>query len=253
VDLVEEGELEPHVALRNLVALLLNKSEHFKEMAAEACAEVEGFIKARPSSDQVIAFVKSFVDQSSYSARVFEIALHCVFQVLEDHDILQGSLKPLCQMRSANKKHGNIGDVEVTEGPETLEILEAWDAKYGKEYLRDELDELSEKLAGHPETKIAGFVVNKEPNLKKEILDRIGELEQIHGIKLRIEAFDKWVRVQLDRSGVAGDIAAREWLLAFAKSLCQMSRDRAPIDEPADTWVHELRDLAETASKKLRR
>ena len=253
VDLVEKDKLDPQVALRNFVVLLLNKSEHFKEMAAETYQRVEVFVKAKPSADQVIVFVKSFIDQSSYSARVFEIALHCVFQVLEDHDALHGSLKPLCQMRSANKKHGNIGDVEVTEGPETLEILEAWDAKYGKSYLRDELDELSEKLASHPETKTAGFVVDTEPNLKKEILDRIAELEQLHSVKLKIESFDKWVRSQLERSGVARDIAAREWLLAFAKALCQMSRDRAPIDEPADAWVHELRDLTEAATKNPRR
>ncbi len=37
-------------------------------------------------------------------------------------------------MRSANKKHGNIGDLEVLE---KSNIIEAWDAKYGKAYLRD--------------------------------------------------------------------------------------------------------------------
>ena len=36
------------------------------------------------------------------------------------------SLKPLSQMRSANKKHGNIGDIELLED---RQIVEAWDAK----------------------------------------------------------------------------------------------------------------------------
>lgn len=250
VDLVEKKQMEPRIALKNLIALLLNKSEQFKKMASEAFETVESFIKGKPPADRVIGFVRSFVDQSSYSARVFEIALHSVFQVLEDNDVLQGTLKPLCQMRSANKKHGNIGDVEVTEGPETLEILEAWDAKYGKTYLRDELDELGEKLAGHPETKVVGFVVDQKPNLKKEIVERISELEQLHGVQLTIESFDIWVRHQLDRSGLDRDVAARKWLSAFAKSMCQMSRDRAPIDEPADVWVNELRNLAGLEVKK---
>jgi hypothetical protein len=36
-------------------------------------------------------------------------------------------LKPLSQMRSANKKHGNIGDIEILEA---RQIIESWDAKY---------------------------------------------------------------------------------------------------------------------------
>ena len=90
--------------------------------------------------ESAISFIKSFVDESPYSARVFEIAMHAFFQVLQDKNVFEGVLKPLCQMRSANKKHGNIGDIEIVKKHGGLEILESWDAKYGKPYLRDELE-----------------------------------------------------------------------------------------------------------------
>ena len=61
----------------------------------------------------------------------------------ESHLLGDLDLVPMSQMRSANKKHGNIGDVELREG---RVIVEAWDAKYGKPYLRDELEELRDKI-----------------------------------------------------------------------------------------------------------
>jgi len=42
------------------------------------------------------------------------------------------------------------------------------------------MEELHEKLQEHPETKLAGFVVDENPNLKPEIKKRIEELEQNH-------------------------------------------------------------------------
>ena len=108
----------------------------------------------------------------------FEIALHSLFQVLEDHNTFDGYLKPLSQMRSANKKHGNIGDIEVVAGLQGMHIIESWDAKYGKSYLRDELEELKDKLGEHPETAVAGFVVNQTPDLTSEIADRTDELQR---------------------------------------------------------------------------
>ena len=68
--------------------------------------------------------------------------MHSLFQVLEDQGSFEGGfLKPLSQMRSANKKHGNVGDIEITAGKRNgLHIVESWDAKYGKAYLRDEIE-----------------------------------------------------------------------------------------------------------------
>ena len=176
--------------------------------------------------------------------------MHSLFQVLEDNMFLEGNLKPLSQMRSANKKHGNIGDIEVTIGVGTLEIREAWDAKYGKPYLRDELEELNEKLNDHLETEIVGFVVDQHPILKQEIIDRLYEIEEIHNVEIKILSFEDWIDMQLAQSDDKQKLAL-EWLLALSETLCQRRRDRAPIDEPADAWVTELRTHVQTWNKLL--
>lgn len=248
VDLAEFARLDPTAALKQLVVMLFNRSDTFKkdgELAMQAVKSVAGKIE---SLAQATKFIRTFVDSSTYAARLFEIAMHSLFQVLEDHNAFGGGfLKKLSQMRSANKKHGNIGDIEITTGKrDNLHIVESWDAKYGKAYLRDEMEELHEKLGEHPETKLAGFVVDANPNLKPEIKKRIEELEQNHNVRIEIVEFDDWVSRQAKRVSIPGKQIASLWLNAFAESLCQVRRDRAPIDEPADSWVRELRALAET-------
>lgn len=247
MDLAEFGKLDPTAALKQLVVMLFNRSDTFKkdsELAMQAVKSVAGKIE---SLDRATKFIRSFVDSSTYAARLFEIAMHSLFQVLEDHSAFpDGFLKKLSQMRSANKKHGNIGDIEITTGKrDNLHIVESWDAKYGKAYLRDEMEELHEKLGEHPETKLAGFVVDANPNLKPEIKKRIEELEQNHNVRIEIVEFDDWVSRQAKRVSLPGKQMASLWLNAFAESLCQVRRDRAPIDEPADSWVRELRAFAE--------
>lgn len=156
-----------------------------------------------------------------------------------------GVLKPLCQMRSANKKHGNIGDIEIIKKAGGLEILETWDAKYGKPYLREELDEVNEKLEDHSETEVVGFVVDSEPNRKAEIEERIREIEMLHGVNVYLQGFEEWVKYQVQRAiGADATALCKQWVLAFAESLCQMRRDLAPIDEPSDAWVTALTEHA---------
>src|SRR5260370_8870582 len=55
----------------------------------------------------------------------------------------EGNLKPLMPMRTANLKHGNIGDIEIILGDS---VIEAWDAKYATPYLSDALDELVDNI-----------------------------------------------------------------------------------------------------------
>lgn len=244
VDLVENGRLDAETALKQLIVLLLNKSEAFQTSAQQALMDIGSIIGLGLTASDVIRFLREFVDSSDYSARVFEVALHSLFQALEDCALLEGFLKPLSQMRSANKKHGNVGDVELTMGKDTLAILEAWDAKYGKPYLRDELEELNEKLENHPETRVVGFVVDRAPDLRDEILHRMHEIEQVHNVEVQIVDFEHWVSDQLAETGDDADKISRAWLIAFAESLCQRRRERAPIDEPADAWVTHLSEQA---------
>ena len=239
IDLLESRALDPNIALRHLITLLLNRSERFQNLAEETLSLVQGIIDKKPPIEAVIRFIRQYIDTSDYSARLLEIAMHSLFQVLDDNMLLDGNLKPLSQMRSANKKHGNIGDIEVTIGLGTLEIHEAWDAKYGKPYLRDELEELNEKLHDHLETKLVGFVVDQPPILQGEILARLKEIEEIHDVEIKILSFEDWVNLQLTQSDDKQNFVL-EWLVALSETLCQKRRNRAPIDEPADAWVSEL-------------
>jgi hypothetical protein len=241
VDLIEKRQLDPLPALKQVISMLLNRSDAFKASAADAIVVIKGATKKLRSLDDGIAFIKGFVHASAYSARVFEIAMHALFQVLEDSGEFDGFVKPLSQMRSANKKHGNIGDIEVTLSKRGLDIIESWDAKYGKPYLRDELDELNDKLRAHPQTVVAGFVVDAKPNLKDEILSRKAEVEEIHNVRISVIGFDEWVHEQATRVSLNKKDIATNWVMAFAECLCQMRRDRAPIDEPSDAWVEELK------------
>lgn len=240
VDLLENGTLDPNAALHHFIALLLNKSERFQDLAEETVTLTKIIIDEKPSINAIVTFIQHFIDTSDYSARLLEIAMHSLFQVFDDNMLLSGHLKPLSQMRSANKKHGNIGDIELTIGAGTLEIREAWDAKYGKPYLRDELEELNEKLNDHLETELVGFVVDQTPALEGEILDRLQEIEGLHKVEIKILSFEDWVKLQLAQYDDKNRLAL-EWLTALSETLCQKRRRRASIDEPADGWVAELR------------
>lgn len=245
VDLIESSAIRPEPALCYLIGLLFNRSDRFQSDAETAMHSVRSCLPKLKTLEDAIHFIRAFVDGSPYSARVFEIALHSLFQILAERKVFGGVLKPLCQMRSANKKHGNIGDIEIIKKVGGLEILEAWDAKYGKPYLRDELDEVNEKLEDHSETETVGFVVDTAPNLKNEIQERIEEIVQLHDVKVYTQSFEEWVKTQVTRASWANPVElGRQWMMAFSESLCQMRRELAPIDEPADAWVNALREHA---------
>ena len=172
-----------------------------------------------------------------------------LFQVFDTSKVLEGYLKPISQMRSANKKHGNIGDIEITATKDNLDILEAWDAKYGKTYLRDELEEINEKLIHHPQCKVAGFISDAKPNLKREISERIEELELIHEVQIELTDFSNWVSNQIKRFDLEPNEVGINWLIAIAESICQIRREIAPIDEPTGEWVKFLEEKIKEKSK----
>jgi hypothetical protein len=240
VDLLEVGELNALDALNYLLSLLARRSSELSKREASTLKAITKIVPQITSLDLAAQFVLDYVHASRHSARVFEIALHSFFQVLEDLGAFDGFLKPLSQMRSANKKHGNVGDIEIVQRVDGLQILEAWDAKYGAAYLRDELEELHEKLNDHEETGVAGFVTDKTPNSKQEIQERIEDLEQLHATQISIVGFLEWVKTQSNRVKTTERKLAKMWMIAFAETICQRRRDRAPIDEPTQDWVKEL-------------
>jgi len=239
-DAVEREEMDSVNALKQLLIFLHNKSEAFLELTDKTMTALKAFLKGKPSFKVCFKTITNFIESSTYSARMFEVAMHSFFQVLEEEKCLSGFLKPLSQMRSANKKHGNIGDIEITMTQGNMDIIESWDAKYGKAYLRDELEELNDKLKSHPQTAIAGFVTDHEPNLKPEIRKRMDELELIHETEIHIMEFGEWVNFQIKKYELNPDKGGARWMIAIAESICQLRREIAPIDEPTTEWVESF-------------
>ncbi|MGN0879742.1 MAG: hypothetical protein ACI4WT_09880, partial [Oligosphaeraceae bacterium] len=204
----------------------------------------EKMINIRTRND-VIEILEKHRDNSDYAARLLEISMHALAQAAIESNSIILSLNPLSQMRSANKKHGNIGDIEFLDGNC---IVESWDAKYGKAYLREELEELNEKLNSyHYPISKAGFVTSDSPLMNHEILKRMYEIEEITNTKIVIIDFRKWVSYIFERCNISGRISeeklAQKWILNYTLSIAQRKRDIAPIDEPCSAWLQLLKDI----------
>lgn len=252
VERIEAGAIQPEPALRYLLSQLLNRAEQFLRLADDMLGSLDQFL-ALASEQSIFQVIVDHIQQSDYAARLMEIAMHSLLQGLWELGVFAGGeLVPLSQMRSANKKHGNIGDVEVMRDKQ---IVEAWDAKYGKSYLRDEIEELTDKLPKHPGVELVGFVTSGDPERLSELSPRIAEIEALYGVKLLIISFGKWVQTQFDRAvqeGIANaEDVAKRWLLNYGQSLAQKRLSIAPIDEPCQRWVETLKGTIEAARLRL--
>lgn len=246
VERIEKNEVNPEVALRYLLSQLLNQADNFRRLASQAIKKLSSFLETTVVDRGIaLSLILRHINQSDYAARLMEIAMHSLMQAMQEYQVFpNSSLKPLSQMRSANKKHGNIGDIELLED---RQIVEAWDAKYGKSYLRDEIEELSEKLEVHPAVRKAGFVTSLEPERLDELNSRCEEIEEIFGISLEILTFEEWVKEQFDRA-IAEEVVtehtlASAWIAAYVESLAQQRREIAPIDEPCYQWLFMLNQI----------
>jgi len=237
VDAVEENSMPPKLGLCYLMALLQNRSDRFQELSDKACKLAAAF--EGHSFDETKRFLSTFFNTTDYSARAFEVTMHGLFQAMNEMGILgDAEVIPMSQMRSANKKHGNVGDIELSDN---TGIVEAWDAKYGKPYLRDELEELRDKLLVHPEVKVAGFVVDSVVDLRRDIESRRNELEAETGTEIHLFSFDEWVDFETaELSSGEKKILGQKWLVAVVESFAQKRLTLAPIDEPCDAWIGDL-------------
>ncbi|OYD87360.1 hypothetical protein CDG77_29800 [Nostoc sp. 'Peltigera membranacea cyanobiont' 213] len=245
VEAIEKDEIVSELALRYLLSQLLNQADNFRRLASQTIDNLASFLGATIIDKGIsLSFILRHINQSDYAARLMEIAMHSLMQAMQQYQVFPNSLlKPLSQMRSANKKHGNIGDIELLED---RQIVEAWDAKYGKSYLRDEIEELSEKLEIHPAVKKAGFVTSIEAERINELVSRCHEIEEIFGISLEILTFEEWVELQFSRTLIEEVATEQElasaWLITYTESLAQQRRDIAPIDEPCYQWLLKLNE-----------
>jgi len=244
IDLVESGKMKARPLLEALISILINHSDTVRALGEEVLQKTKSYLTSNPNADAIASLITRHVTSSSYSARLLEVAMHSLFQVLAAYNTLPGQLSHLSQMRSANKKHGNVGDIEVTGQDNESFVIEAWDGKFGKPYLRDELEELHDKLASHPEIETVGFVVDRNPELTEDITNRIEELSVMHGVTVQILPFNDWLEMQVKRcTGVPPKQVATQWLTAYVETLASKRREIAPIDEPTDKWLNDLKQV----------
>jgi hypothetical protein len=237
VNAVESTSLDAESALIYLLSLLQNRSDKFKTLVDEACKLILDY--EQKSFNVIKSIIVNFFNNTKYSARAFEVVIHGFYQALEELDLLEeADIVPLSQMRSANKKHGNIGDIELNIGDS---IIESWDAKYGKPYLRDELDELREKLIFHPECQVAGFITDSFVDRRTDILERIDEIKNETNTDIYIFSFEEWLSFKTsDWKTTDFDQFGYYWIKCIVESFSQKRPDIAPIDEPCDAWVRDL-------------
>lgn len=237
VDAIEANTMPAELGLCFLITLLQNKSVQFQKHAATACRLTEKY-KGKHFAE-VKALIAQFFNTTDYSARAFEVALHGLYQAMNEMHLLDDAeVVPISQMRSANKKHGNVGDIELSENGT---IIESWDAKYGKPYLRDELEELRDKLLTHPDVKVAGFVCDTEVDMRKDIIGRKNEVEIETDTKIYLFSFDEWISFETGKLTAAQqDELGYRWLIAIVESFAQKRSKMAPIDEPCDAWINDL-------------
>lgn len=244
LDAVEsENGPDPQELLDYLLLSFYNRGERAQEAYESVLSLVAEVTERGVTQRDATRIITEHVTQSTHAARIFEVALHSLFQVKEDNSGLPlgYELKPLTQMRSANKKHGNIGDLEIvaknSEG--RRRIKEAWDAKYGLRDLATEIKEVGDKLSNHPETEVVGLVTSEPVEASYDELIR--RIESKHDVDFQLIDVDSFVRTQFEEHG--DHLSPEEWIVAYAESLCQKRRDRAPIDEPTRKWVESLGEL----------
>ena len=248
VDSIELGETNAKLALAYLMALLRNRSDAFNALSNKACSLATACKSL--SFDQVREALAKFIDHTTYSARALEVVMHGLMQALSELNSIDGNqVAPLCQMRTANKKAGSVGDIEIRNFDG--EVVEAWDAKYGKPYLWDELVELGEKLERTQFVSKAGFVVDRKPDLRADILDRKREIEQATNTTIYLMSFDEWARFQCGNVPKQNRASlAQAWLVAVAESFGRKRLTMAPIDEPCETWLKDLVSWLESVTAK---
>lgn len=244
IDDLENRKIDPTITLLYVLQLLWKYSEAFKSLVERTLNSLEAWIGRREyySIGDITHLIKQHIEKSETRDRLLEVAIHSSLQALEELDVdLGGNLKPLMPMRTANLKHGNIGDIEVLSGKLPVE---AWDAKYDQPYLSDALEELVEKIQHFDVAELRfGYILFPNKKAYAEVDRKIEEIDEQFGLKIQMLSFDEWVQEQLARSqeiGISEEILAKAWLRAYAESLGQKRRDQAPIDEPTFDWIASL-------------
>jgi hypothetical protein len=219
------------------------RSSKFDEIVIETQKSLLVWSKSKPSMKSTESLVEKFLVNAPNAARLLEICIHSFIYTLGDNYSNDLHLKPMTQMRSANKKAKNIGDIELSEDESGNLIVESWDAKFGTHYYLDELDFLLEKLAAHPECKRAGFITDKSYKPDRETKDKIEYIREAFGVEVQILGLADWIKYAMDEAGAKPDSIAKDWVSNIHSYLALKLKDQAPIDEPTDRWLNALSDV----------
>lgn len=216
------------------------RSSKFDEIVIETQKSLQVWSKSKPSMKSTESLVEKFLINAPNAARLLEICIHSFIYTLGENYSNDLHLKRMTQMRSANKKAKNIGDIELSEDENGNLIIESWDAKFGTHYYLDELDFLLEKLAAHPECKRAGFITDKSFKPDRETKDKIEYIREAFGVEVQILGLADWIKYATDEAGVKPDAIAKDWVSNIHSYLALKLKDQAPIDEPTDRWLNAL-------------
>ena len=239
IESVEHDVMDPHMALCYLTILLKNRSDNFSKLVDRA-------LELLPTTDNlsfndIQKLIGRFYTETDYSARAFEIAIHSFMQAI--YEVIPNTragteLRPISQMRNANKKSGSVGDIEIVEGDI---IVEAWDAKFMKPGIRDEIEELGEKLYVQPNVVKAGFIGEQPFHMDEDTKRRMEELSSIYNVDIQALSMESWLSYEM--GPITRDVKnqiAHAWIRALVESLGQKRREIAPINEPCEIWLNTI-------------
>lgn len=245
VERVEHGQTDPELLLQYLLHCLIKRRELVQQLSEEVVSQVHAIDSEVVDTETAVNTITDHLANAPHDARLHEVALHSLYQELVAHNLRDAALKDLTQLRSADKKHGNIADIELVDPADDYTIYQAWDMKVGKDDLTESLNEMDEKLEDHPETEHVGYVVDSDVDLSVTERGGCDTLADTHDLTVRIQSFEETVTELLNELTDAG-VPPVAWLVAYTETLCRQRRDRAPVDEPALDWVQELGELLAT-------
>lgn len=253
LEVVEYLEGNPQSS-KDLLLYALSKlsarSTKFEEIVIETEKSLKLWIKKKPTMKSTESLVEKFLFNAPNAARLLEVCIHSFIYTLGEDYASDLHLKPMTQMRSANKKAKNIGDIELSEDQSGNLIIESWDAKFGTHYYLDELDFLLEKLSAHPECKRAGFITDKSYKLDKETREKIEYIQEAFGVEVQILGLGDWIDYAITQAGVKPDAIAKDWVANIHGYLALKQKDQAPIDEPTERWLNALSEVLVTHGKQ---
>ena len=243
IEELEFGRTDPEESLKLLLSRLLNAAQNFKDKADILISTLNDKINNISDRLSVINIILKHSEISDYAARLLEVNMHALMQAAVSLGAFDNlTVKPLSQMRSANKKHGNIGDIELLEN--NSDIIISWDAKYGKGYLREEIEESLEKIHNHNNVETVGFVTTVAIERQEEIRKRIDDIQALYSVNFEVLTLKEWVDQIFEKCLLNNTSNEKEisqiWIKIYCEYLGHKRREQAPIDEPCIEWVEEL-------------